>query len=67
MPVCFRDMASRSGGALPGHGRSASANVTPTSTPSPKKRQLPQIPAAAQQASRDRGNYPDGNYILRST
>ena len=31
------------------------SNVTPNSTPSPKKRQLPQIPVQAQQASRDRG------------
>ncbi|XP_064652466.1 regulating synaptic membrane exocytosis protein 2-like isoform X3 [Lineus longissimus] len=32
----------------------SSGNVTPTSTPSPKKRQLPQIPVQVQQASRDR-------------
>ena len=38
-----------------GHSSSRSANVTPTSTPSPKKRQLPQIPLQAQVASRDRG------------
>ena len=53
----FRELvgSSRSGAVLPGQGRSSSANVTPTSTPSPKKRQLPQIPVAAQNASRDRG------------
>ena len=30
--------------------------MSPTSTPSPKKRQLPAIPIEAQRASRDRGN-----------
>jgi len=34
-----------------------SANITPTSTPSPKKRQLPQIPVHAQQINRDKGLY----------
>lgn len=29
--------------------------TSPTSTPSPKKRQLPAIPVEAQRASRDRG------------
>ena len=31
--------------------------MSPTSTPSPKKRQLPAIPVEAQRAGRDRGEY----------
>lgn len=48
--VIFREMSY----AVNKHG-SRSANATPTSTPSPKKRHLPAIPLPAQQISRDRG------------